>query len=120
MTAKAFNGRILTEWLQRCLLDAVGRPNVFTDPNGQLLLLSQCVCLVWPGLSKHLPRVSLNTWHGLQERYGRHMNLEERTAYVDSLLKFTRRYVALAQQAVRLRLFSRVCVWPGLERTSSG
>lgn len=106
MTAKAYNGRILTEWIQRCLSDAARRPNEFTDPNQQLTLLAQCASLVSAGSSggpEQLQlRTSLNRWHGIQERCGRYMDMEERGRYVDSLNKFIQRYVALAQQAVRL------------------
>ena len=121
MTAKAFNGRILSEWFQRCLSDAANSPNQFRDPNEQLPLLAQCMSLVLAGRDqKRELRTSLNTWYSLQERYGRFMDSEERARYVDSLLRFIRLYVGLARQAVRLGPYTSLKCWSGLERMSSG
>ena len=42
-TTKAYNGRVVSEWLSRCLADAVSRPNQFDDPDNELPLISSCM-----------------------------------------------------------------------------
>lgn len=42
-TTKAYNGRVISEWLSRCLSDAAARPNELTDPDGELPLLAACM-----------------------------------------------------------------------------
>ena len=44
-TAKAFNGRVLTEWLARCLTNAAQHPDMYPDPEHQLDLLASCTHL---------------------------------------------------------------------------
>ena len=49
-TTKAFNGRVVAEWLNGCLSDAQSRPDEFTDPDGELPLLSACMRFGLEGL----------------------------------------------------------------------
>ena len=44
-TAKAYNGRVLTEWLARCLTHASEHPNLYPDPEHQVDLLASCAHL---------------------------------------------------------------------------
>ena len=44
-TAKAFNGRVLTEWLARCLTNAAQHPDMYHDPENQIDLLASCAYL---------------------------------------------------------------------------
>ena len=44
-TTKAYNGRVVSEWLCQCLDDARSQPALFQDPDNQLLLLNSCMFL---------------------------------------------------------------------------
>lgn len=44
LTAKAFNCRIISEWLARCLTDAARQPRIYADD--RMPLLASCVTLV--------------------------------------------------------------------------
>ena len=45
-TAKAFNGRVLSQWLCDCLQDASSKPDLHHDPDKQLPLLTSCMPLI--------------------------------------------------------------------------
>lgn len=123
-TAKAFNGRVLSQWLNDCLCDAVSK--AYHDDHDQLVLLSSCMFLgfcfnkflifhfkigmryfeilflgvlstrISPPLRTYLVR-----WYCLQEKFQRFMDREERQQYYEAARGFIRRYVALARQAAR-------------------
>lgn len=44
-TTKAYNGRVVTEWLNSCLCEALSRPNEFNDADGEISLLCSCMKL---------------------------------------------------------------------------
>ncbi len=53
-------------------------------------------------LSKKLPpRTYLVRWYGLQERFPRYMDEQERLDYYNAAAGFIRRYVAVARDAAR-------------------
>ena len=51
--------------------------------------------LVWE------PRTYLVRWYGLQERFPRYMDHQQRSEYYDAASGFLRRYVSLAKHAAR-------------------
>lgn len=46
-TAKAYNGRVISEWLQRCLTDCFLRSAEYPDVEGQVPLLCSALPHVW-------------------------------------------------------------------------
>ena len=44
-TAKAYNGRVISEWLARCLTHASLHPDQYPDPEHQVDLLASCALL---------------------------------------------------------------------------
>ena len=122
MTAKAFNGRIIAEWLQRCFQEAMTR-GLRDDENLIPLVLSclklgnileifcQCVlncCLVsslglWTRIDPLTSdsRTALSRFFGIQERQGRFLEPEARADVYKCGMTICRRYIDLAKHAIK-------------------
>lgn len=122
MTAKAFNGRIIAEWLQRCFQEAMTRglrddenliPLVLSCLNlGNILeFFGQCVfnCFLVSSLGLWTridpltsdSRTALSRFFGIQERQGRFLEPEARADVYKCGMTICRRYIDLAKHAIK-------------------
>ena len=103
-TSKAFNGRCISEWLQRCLSTAILQPAAYPDPEQALPLLLSAMCLgsdSWLYQRKQPVRTALVRFYGLAERAGRFLTVEEGKQMHETGLNLARRYVALVHRDLK-------------------